>query len=150
MRTSLLVAISLVFAAFFGQAPEFAQRYAQRLGRAIDELQRIVMHFDEDSWRSGYDRPGALALMGRDQEQLVRDQAARMSETIDRLANLRAQQFGACASQATRGCLSIIGWPGSAANFEGASIAASPCGVLRALFGNFFSLLSGMKTSATL
>jgi hypothetical protein len=92
MRTSLLVAISLVFAAFFGQAPEFAQQYAQRLGGAIDELQRIVMHFDEDSRRSGYDRPGALALMGRNQEELVRDQATRMSETIDRLANLRAQQ----------------------------------------------------------
>jgi hypothetical protein len=30
--------------------------------------------------------------MGRNQEQLVRDQATRMSQTIDRLANLRAQQ----------------------------------------------------------
>jgi len=92
MRTSLLVAISVVFAALFGQAPEFAQQYAQRLGGAIDELDRIVRHFDEDSLRSGYDRPGALVLMGRDQEQLVRDQATRMSDTIDRLANLRAQQ----------------------------------------------------------
>src|SRR5260370_38592423 len=92
MRSSLLVAISVVFAALFGQAPEFAQQYAQRLGGAIDELDRIARHFDEDSLRSGYDRPGALALMGRNQEQLVRDQATRMSETIDRLANLRAQQ----------------------------------------------------------
>lgn len=92
MRTSLLIAISLVFAALFGQAPEFAQQYAQRLGGAIDELDRIVMHFDEDSRRSGYDRSGAIALMGRNQEQLVRDQATRMSDTIDRLANLRAQQ----------------------------------------------------------
>jgi hypothetical protein len=92
MRTWLLVGISVVFAALFGQAPEFAQQYAQRLGGAIDELDRIVRHFDEDSRRSGYDRPGALALMGGNQEQLVRDQATRMSQTIDRLANLRAQQ----------------------------------------------------------
>jgi hypothetical protein len=92
MRTWLLVAISLIAAALFGQAPEFAQQYAQRLGGAIDELDRIVSHFDEDSRRSGYDRPGALALMGRNQEQLIRDQATRMSETIDRLARLRAQQ----------------------------------------------------------
>jgi Protein of unknown function (DUF2937) len=92
MRTSLLIAISVVFAALFGQAPEFAQQYAQRLGGAIDELDRTVRHFDEDSRRSGYDRIDALALMGRNQEQLVRDQATRMSETIDRLANLRAQQ----------------------------------------------------------
>jgi hypothetical protein len=88
MRASILVAISVVFAALFGQAPEFAQR----LGGAIDELDRIVRHFDEDSRRSGYDRPGALALMGRNQEQLIRDQATRMSDTIERLAKLRAQQ----------------------------------------------------------
>jgi hypothetical protein len=92
MRTWLLVAISVVFAVLFGQAPEFAQQYAQRLGGAIDELDRIVMHFDEDSRRSGFDRPGALALMGRNQEQLIRDQATRMSDTIERLAKLRAQQ----------------------------------------------------------
>lgn len=92
MRTWLLVAISVVFAVLFGQAPEFAQQYAQRLGGAIDELDRIVRHFDEDSRRSGYDRPGALALMGRNQEQLIRDQATRMSDTIERLAKLRAQQ----------------------------------------------------------
>jgi hypothetical protein len=93
MRTWLLVAISVVFAALLGQAPEFTQQYAQRLGGAIDELDRIVRHFDEDSRRSGYDRSGALALMRRNQEQLIRDQAARISETIDRLAKLRAQQF---------------------------------------------------------
>ena len=92
MRTTLLVAISVVFAALFGQAPEFAQQYAQRLGGAIDELDRIVRHFDEDSRRSGYDPPGALALMGRNQEQLIRDQATRMFDTIDRLAKLPAQQ----------------------------------------------------------
>jgi hypothetical protein len=62
-------------------------------GGAIEELQRIVDHFDDDSRRSGYDRQGALGLMGRNSEQLVRDQGTRMSETIDRLANLRAQQI---------------------------------------------------------
>jgi hypothetical protein len=92
MRAWLLVSISVVLALLFGQAPEFAQQYAQRLGGAIDELDRTVRHFEEDSRRSGYDRVGALALMGKNQEQLVRDQATRMSETIDRLANLRAQQ----------------------------------------------------------
>jgi hypothetical protein len=92
MRAWLLVSISVVLAILFGQVPEFAQQYAQRLGGAIDELDRTVRHFDEDSRRSGYERAGALALMGKNQEQIVRDQATRMSETIDRLANLRAQQ----------------------------------------------------------
>jgi hypothetical protein len=93
MRAWLLVAISAFLAILVGQAPEFAQQYAQRLGGAIEELQRIVDHFDDDSRRSGYDRQGALGLMGRNSEQLVRDQGTRMSETIDRLANLRAQQI---------------------------------------------------------
>jgi hypothetical protein len=92
MRTWLLIAISAFLAVLVGQAPEFAQQYARRLGGAIEELQRIVDHFDDDSRRSGYDRQGALALTGRNSEQLVRDQGTRMSETIDRLANLRAQQ----------------------------------------------------------
>lgn len=47
MRTSLLVVVSVVLAALFGQAPEFAQQYAQRLGRSIDELDRTIRHFDE-------------------------------------------------------------------------------------------------------
>ncbi|MFB6458604.1 DUF2937 family protein [Bradyrhizobium tunisiense] len=93
MRTWLLVAVSAFLAILIGQAPEFAQQYAQRIGGAIEELQRIVDHFDDDSRRSGYDRQGALALMGRNSEQLVRDQGTRMSETIDRLARLRAQQI---------------------------------------------------------
>jgi hypothetical protein len=93
MRTWLLVAVSAFLAILIGQAPEFAQQYAQRIGGAIEELQRIVDHFDDDSRRSGYDRQGALALMGRNSEQLVRDQGTRMSETIDRLARLREQQI---------------------------------------------------------
>ncbi|MGM4877644.1 DUF2937 family protein [Bradyrhizobium sp. 956_D2_N1_5] len=84
-------------AILIGQAPEFAQQYAQRIGGAIEELQRIVDHFDDDSRRSGYDRQGALALMGRNSEQLVRDQGTRISETIDRLAHLRAQHIAMSA-----------------------------------------------------
>jgi hypothetical protein len=59
----LLVAIAVFIAVLIGQAPEFAEQYALRLGCAIEGLERIVGHFDEDSRRSGYDRQGALALM---------------------------------------------------------------------------------------
>ena len=74
------------------QAPEFAQQYRQRLGGAIGELQRIIQQFDEDSRRSGYDRTAALRLMARNSEQLIRDQAGRMEETIARHDRLRAQE----------------------------------------------------------
>ena len=52
------------------RSPEFAQQYAQRLGGAIEELQRIVDHFDDYSRRSGYDRQGALGLSDRERSVL--------------------------------------------------------------------------------
>src|SRR4029453_9774842 len=83
--------MGFVFGFVLSQAPEFAQQYRQRLGGAADELQRIIQQFDEDSRRSGYDRTAALRLMARNNEQLIRDQANRMEETIARHDRLRAQ-----------------------------------------------------------
>src|SRR5689334_23295501 len=74
------------------QLPEFAQQYRQRLGGAIDELARILTHFDEDAAHSGYDREAALAVMTRNDERLVRDQATRMRENVDRYGKLVSQQ----------------------------------------------------------
>ena len=84
--------MGLVFGFVLSQTPEFAQQYRQRLGGAIDELQRIIQQFDEDSRRSGYDRTAALRLMENNREQLVRDQASRMEELITRYGRLRAQE----------------------------------------------------------
>jgi hypothetical protein len=92
MVAPVIFAIALAPALVLSQAPEFMQQYRQRLGGAIDELQRIVRQFDEDSQRSGYDRAAALRLMAGNSEQLVRDQARRMEENIARFNRLRAQQ----------------------------------------------------------
>src|SRR3977135_4408979 len=83
---------SLVSALLFSQVPGFMQQYNQRLGGAVDELTRIVSHFDEDARRSGYDRPAALQLMAKNPERLVRDQAVRIDENVTRLHRLREQQ----------------------------------------------------------
>src|SRR5262249_2196305 len=85
-----ILGLALAFA--LSQAPEFMQQYRQRLGGVVDELQRIVVQFDEDSHRSGYDRLAALRLMANNPERLVRDQAGRMEDTIARLNQLREQQ----------------------------------------------------------
>jgi len=85
--------MGLVFGFVLSQAPEFAQQYRQRLGGAVDELQRIIQQFDEDSRRSGYDRTAALRLMANNNEQLVRDQAGRMEDVIARHDRLRAQEI---------------------------------------------------------
>ena len=87
-----IAAMALVPAVLLSQAPEFLQQYGQRLGGAVDELQRIVAQFDEDSRRSGYDRTVALRLMSENSERLVRDQASRMQANIVRLSRLREQQ----------------------------------------------------------
>jgi DUF2937 family protein len=84
--------MGLVFGFVLSQTPEFAQQYRQRLGGAVDELQRIIQQFDEDSRRSGYDRTVALRLMASNDEQLVRDQASRMEEVVARHDRLRAQE----------------------------------------------------------
>src|SRR4030095_10126962 len=84
--------MGLVFGSVLSQAPEFAQPYRQRLGGGVDELARIIQQFDQDSRRSGYDRTAALRLMARNNEQLIRDQANRMEETIARHDRLRAQE----------------------------------------------------------
>jgi hypothetical protein len=89
---AIVFVVAVVAALTSSQLPEFAQQYRQRLGGAIDELASILTHFDEDAARSGYDRAGALALMGRDAEQLVRDQAARKEEEIKRYGRLVEQQ----------------------------------------------------------
>jgi hypothetical protein len=94
MRANSLIffVVSVVFGLAFGQVPEFVQQYSQRLGGAVDELGRIVQHFDDDSRLSGYDRVSALRLMASDTVRLVRDQATRMEENIARLDRLREQQ----------------------------------------------------------
>ena len=89
---TLAFVVALAFGFVLSQGPEFAQQYRQRLGGTVDELRRIVEQFDADSLRSGYGRAAALTVMGRDSEQLVRDQAGRMIETIARYERLSQQE----------------------------------------------------------
>jgi phosphoenolpyruvate carboxylase len=88
----LFAILSILGAVLFAQVPELLQQYRQRLGGAADELTVIVRNFDEDSRRSGYDRAGALGVMAKNTEQLMRDQALRMTEYVRRLDRLNEQQ----------------------------------------------------------
>ena len=47
------------------QAPEFGQQYRQRLGGAIDELNRVVARFDEDARRPGRSGTARSTSCGR-------------------------------------------------------------------------------------
>lgn len=89
-----IIAFLLAFAAAIAasQAPEFAQQYRQRLGGAIDELQRVIDNLNADAARSGVDQAQALAQMADNSDKLVRDQSLSMAQTIVRHARLEEQQ----------------------------------------------------------
>src|SRR5262249_28158662 len=89
---AVVFVLALIAGMTASQVPEFAQQYRQRLGGAIDELAPLITHFDEDAARSKYDRETALAVMTRNDERLVRDQASRMRENIERYGKLVEQQ----------------------------------------------------------
>ena len=88
----LFAVLALLPALLFAQIPELVQQYRQRIGGAADELNVVVRNFDEDSRRSGYDRAGALGVMKKNPERLVREQGQRMEEYVTRLDRLNAQQ----------------------------------------------------------
>lgn len=88
--------IGLVFGVLVGlfsaQLPEFAQQYAQRLGGAIDELQRIVSDFDRDARTNWMTRSQGLERLAGDPDPFVKQRGRRMQETTARLIRLQEQQ----------------------------------------------------------
>lgn len=92
----LLRRLSLAFALLVGvlasQFPEFAQQYRQRLGGAIDELQRIVADFDNDASQNRMTRAEGLEKLSTDKDNFVRTRGQRMKETEARLTRLKFQQ----------------------------------------------------------
>ena len=89
---SIAFVLAVVAGVGASQAPEFAQQYRQRLGGAVDELARVIQNFTADAQASGVDQTAALALMAKNTEPLVRQQAVSMAQTIIRYQHLTDQQ----------------------------------------------------------
>ena len=88
-RFALLLA--LVIAIFSSQLPEFAQQYKQRLGGAIDELNRIIQAFDADASQQNMDRAGGIAALEANVDPFVRGRGVQMHEIELRRAHLQKQ-----------------------------------------------------------
>lgn len=88
----LIFAVSLLLGGLASQLPEFAQQYRQRLGGAIDELQRIVQQFDRDAASENLDRRAALDRLQANADPLAVRRATDMRETIARENRLSHQQ----------------------------------------------------------
>jgi hypothetical protein len=88
----LAVAIGLVFALIGTQLPEFAQQYRQRLGGALDELNRMIAEFDDEVKSQSLNREQGLERLQQNDDPLARERAAAIDQDIDRADRLARQQ----------------------------------------------------------
>jgi hypothetical protein len=87
----LALAIAVLAGLIGSQGPEFAQQYRQRLGGALDELNRIVAEFDGEVQRQNLSRAEALKRLADDREPLARERGEDMGRAIERAQRLNKQ-----------------------------------------------------------
>ena len=87
--------VAILFGLLFGlvgtQAPEFAQQYRQRLGGAVDELQRVLANFDRAAASQGLDRQSGIARFENNSDPFVKGQGAEVQRLQARETRLATQ-----------------------------------------------------------
>jgi hypothetical protein len=83
--------LALMLGVITSQVPEFAQQYRQRLGGAIDELNRIIGEFDADAARMQMDRATGLDRLLRNTDDFVRQRGEQIRADAERAARLEQQ-----------------------------------------------------------
>lgn len=71
------------------QMPEYWQQYRQRLEGAIDELQTIVIRFDNDSAAQGLSEAEGIAHLEHSSDELTQKRGKDMELVVARLGRLR-------------------------------------------------------------
>jgi exonuclease VII large subunit len=87
----LALAIAALAGLIGSQAPEFAQQYRQRLGGALEELNRIVSEFDSEVQRQNLSRAEALKRLEENSDPLARDRGEDMDRAVERAERLNEQ-----------------------------------------------------------
>jgi hypothetical protein len=87
----IAVVFALIIAALGSQIPEFAQQYRQRLGGAIDELNRIIVDFDNDAAKGGLNDAQAIASLEANADPFVRGRGVQMHQIELRRDRLQRQ-----------------------------------------------------------
>jgi hypothetical protein len=88
----LALAIGVLFALAGSQLPEFAQQYRQRLGGAIDELNRMIAQFDSDVAAESLTRAQGVDRLKANPDSLAQERGAAIENDVDRAARLTRQQ----------------------------------------------------------
>ena len=84
----LALAIAVLAGLIGSQGPEFAQQYRQRLGGALEELNRIVAEFDREVQRQNLTRADALKRLADNSDPLARERGVDMGRAIERAQRL--------------------------------------------------------------
>jgi hypothetical protein len=84
----LALAIAVLAGLIGSQGPEFAQQYRQRLGGALEELNRIVSEFDAEVRGQNLTRAEGLERLEDNGDPLARQRGEDMTETIERAKRL--------------------------------------------------------------
>jgi hypothetical protein len=92
MRRTLAILGGLALATGFGQFPEYAQQYAQRLGGAVDELRIITAEFDAAATEAGLTRDEALTRYSLSGDEFLAERGASMARTFVRYEELSETQ----------------------------------------------------------
>ncbi len=87
----LALAIALIAGLIGSQGPEFAQQYRQRIGGALDELERIVAAFDAEAAGERLTPSEAVRRLETNGDPLARRRGEDIARTIDRARRLREQ-----------------------------------------------------------
>jgi hypothetical protein len=88
----LAIAIGLLFALLGSQAPEFAQQYRQRLGGALDELNRMIAQFDAEAAARSLTPAQGLDRLEKNDDPLARERGEAIAGDMDRAGRLQRQQ----------------------------------------------------------
>src|SRR6202012_2139738 len=93
----LALAIAVLAGLIGAQGPEFAQQYRQRLGGALEELNRIVAEFDAEAQRKNLTRAEGLSRLEHKDDPLAPQCGQDMGRAIERAKRLN-EQGGAITS----------------------------------------------------
>lgn len=88
----LAIAIGVLFALVGSQLPEFAQQYRQRLGGAIDELNRMIAEFDSEAADQSLTRTEGVDRLKSNPDSLAQERGAAIEKDVERDVRLTRQQ----------------------------------------------------------
>lgn len=86
--------VALAFAALLSQEPEFARQYAQRLGGAVDEIERGLRTATDEARKLGLSLEASIDRRLASTEPLTLADGRRLAHDRERAGTLRAQ-YGA-------------------------------------------------------